>query len=118
MPLEAQTVDPPNLTVRVAGARNANRKVRVALFRGSYDFPTDSSQAFHTKAADIDARTLSLQVVFVDVPVGVYAVSVFPDESMNGKLDKSFIEIPKGYGASNNPKKKMSTPISTKPSFS
>jgi uncharacterized protein (DUF2141 family) len=54
---------------------------------------------------------LSAQVVFADLPSGVYAVSAFHDENMNEKLDKNFVGVPKeGYGASNNPKKKMGPP--------
>jgi uncharacterized protein (DUF2141 family) len=49
--------------------------------------------------------------VFTDLPAGVYAVSVFHDENMNQKLDKNFVGVPKeGYGASNDPKKKMGPP--------
>lgn len=111
MPLEAQTTGTANLTVRVTGARNAKGKIRVALFRDSKGFPNDASQAVHTQAADIDLHTLSAQVVFADLPAGVYAVSVFHDENMNEKLDKNFMGVPKeGYGASNNPKKKMGPP--------
>ena len=110
-PLEAQTTGTANLTVHMTGARNAKGKIRVALFRGSKGFPNDASQAVHTQTADIDPQTLSAQVVFADIPAGVYAVSVFHDENMNEKLDKNFMGVPKeGYGASNNPKKKMGPP--------
>jgi len=110
-PLEAQTTGTANLTVRVTGARNAKGKIRVALFRDGKGFPNDASQAVHTKAANIDLQTLGAQVVFADLPAGVYAVSVFHDENMNEKLDKNFMGVPKeGYGASNNPKKKMGPP--------
>jgi uncharacterized protein (DUF2141 family) len=110
-PLEAQTTGTANLTVQVTGARNAKGKIRVALFRDGKGFPNDASQAVHTQAADIDPQTLSAQVVFAELPAGVYAVSVFHDENMNEKLDKNFMGVPKeGYGASNNPKKKMGPP--------
>lgn len=110
-PLKAQTTGTANLTVRVTGARNAKGKIRVALFRDRKGFPNDASQAVHTQAADIDPQTLSAQVVFTGLPAGVYAVSVFHDENMNEKLDKNFVGVPKeGYGASNNPKKKMGPP--------
>ena len=110
-PLEAQTTGTANLTVRVTGARKAKGKIRVALFRDRNGFPNDASQAVHTQAADIDPQTLSAQVVFTDLPGGVYAVSVFHDENMNEKLDKNFMGVPKeGYGASNNPKKKVGPP--------
>ena len=110
-PVEAQTTGSANLTVHVSGARNAKGKIRVALFSDGKGFPNDASQTVHTQAADIDPQTLSAQVVFAGLPAGVYAVSVFHDENMNEKLDKNFMGVPKeGYGASNNPKKKMGPP--------
>jgi len=110
-PLEAQTTGTAILTIRVTGARNAKGKIRVALFRDGKGFPNDASQSVHTQAADIDPQTLGAQVVFADLSAGVYAVSVFHDENMNEKLDKNFMGVPKeGYGASNNPKKKMGPP--------
>ena len=110
-PLEAQTTGTATLTVRVTGARNAKGKIRVALFHDGKGFPNDASQAVRTQGADIDPQTLSAQVAFADLPAGVYAVSVFHDENMNEKLDKNFMGVPKeGYGASNNPKKKMGPP--------
>ena len=109
--LEAQTTGTAPLTVRVTGAHNAKGKIRVALFHDGKGFPNDASQAVRTQAADIDQQTLSAQVRFVDLPTDVYAVSAFHDENMNQKLDKNFMGVPKeGYGASNNPKKKMGPP--------
>lgn len=109
--LEAQSTGTATLTVHVTGARNAKGNIRVALFRDAKGFPNDTSHAIHTQAADIDPQTSSAQVVFADLPDGVYAVSVFHDENMNEKLDKNFVGVPKeGYGASNNPKKRMGPP--------
>lgn len=117
-PLEAQTTSTANLTVHVTEARNTKGMIRVALFRNSKGFPNDASQAFHTLAADIDPQTLSAQVVFADLPAGLYAVSVFHDENMNEKLDKNIMGVPKeGYGASNNPKKKMGPPTFDETNF-
>ncbi len=109
--LEAQSTGTATLTVHVIGARNTKGKIRAALFRGAEGFPNDASRAIHAQAADIDPQTSSAQIVFTDLPAGVYAVSVFHDENMNQKLDKNFVGVPKeGYGASNNPKKKMGPP--------
>jgi uncharacterized protein (DUF2141 family) len=109
--LDAQSTGKATLTVHVIGARNTKGKIRAALFRGAEGFPNDASRAVHTQAADIDPQTSSAQIVFTDLPAGVYAVSVFHDENMNQKLDKNFVGVPKeGYGASNNPKKKMGPP--------
>jgi uncharacterized protein (DUF2141 family) len=110
-PLEAQATDTATLTVHITGARNAKGKIRAALFRGAEGFPNDASKAILTQAADVDPQTSGAQIVFTDLPAGVYAVSVFHDENMNQKLDKNFVGMPKeGYGASNNPKKKMGPP--------
>jgi uncharacterized protein (DUF2141 family) len=81
------------------------------LFNGAAGFPADKAKAFRTVQARIDTQTLSAQVTLDDLPRGVYAVSVFHDENMNGQLDKNVFGIPKeGYGASNNPKKSMGPP--------
>jgi uncharacterized protein (DUF2141 family) len=107
----AQSAGTVTLTVHVTGARNAKGKIRAALFERANGFPNDASQAIQAQAADIDPHTLRAQIVFTGLHEGVYAVSVFRDENMNQKLDKNFMGIPKeGYGASDNPKKKMSPP--------
>ena len=109
--LEAQSTGTATLTVHVIGARNTKGKIRAALFRGAEGFPNDASQAIQKQAADINPQPSSAQIVFSDLPAGVYAVSVFHDENMNQKLDKNFVGVPKeGYGASNNPKKRMGPP--------
>jgi uncharacterized protein (DUF2141 family) len=110
-PLEAQSNGTATLTIHVTGARNAKGKIRAALFQGAAGFPNDASQAIHTQGADIDPQTSSAEIAFPNLPPGIYAVSVFHDENMNEKLDKNFVGVPKeGYGASNNPKKRMGPP--------
>lgn len=110
-PIEAQSTGAATLTIHVTGARNAKGQIRVALFQGAKGFPSDASQAIQTQAAAIDPQSLSAQIVFTGLHEGVYAVSIFHDENMNQKLDKNFLGVPKeGYGASNNPKKKMGPP--------
>jgi uncharacterized protein (DUF2141 family) len=109
--LSSQPPDSVTLTVRIVGARNTNGVVRVALFHNREGFPGDASKAFRTQPAKIDPQTLTAQVVFTQIPEGGYAVMVFHDENQNGKLDKKVVGIPKeGYGASNNPPKKLRAP--------
>ena len=110
-PLAAQAQSVSTLTIRVAGPRNAKGQIGVALFRDAAGFPSDSSKAFRTQQAKIDPQTLTAEVVFEAIPRGVYAVSVFHDENLNGKLDKTSVGIPKeGYGAANNPRKRVGPP--------
>jgi uncharacterized protein (DUF2141 family) len=117
--LPAQTSTNATLTIRVVGARNTKGKIRVALFRSAEGFPGDASKAFRLENAPIDPQTLSSQIVLAGVPAGEYAVSVFHDENMNEKLDKNLMGIPKeGYGASNNPGRKMRAPTFEEARFS
>ena len=107
----AQSPPKTTLTVKVTGARNAEGKIGVALFQNAEGFPTDTSKARLQEDAAVDAKALSSQVVFRDVPPGVYAVSARHDENLNGKLDTNFFGIPtEGYGASNNPSKRLREP--------
>ena len=118
MPLMAQS-STATLTVRVTGARNNKGQIAIALFQSESGFPGDSSKAVRLQQAKIDAQTQSAEFVLQGIPYGVYAVSVFHDENMNGKLDKNLVGAPKeGYGASNNPKKRMGPPQFEEAKFS
>ena len=119
LPLFGQTTSTSKLTVRVTGARNAKGTIRFALFQDATGFPENPAKALLLRQAEIDPQTLSAEVVFEDIPAGTYAVSVFHDENMNGKFDKNFVGAPKeGYGASNNPKKRIGPPLFDEAKFS
>ena len=99
----APTQNSSTLTVRVTGIRNTNGKIRLTLMR--------DSNTVEKREAEIDAGTLSAQTVFENLPQGVYSVFIFHDENMNGKMDFNEMGIPvEGYGASNNPEKRMGPP--------
>jgi len=118
VPLMAQS-GASTLTVRVIGACNNKGRIALALFLSEAGFPSESSKAIRLQRAEIDTQTGSAQFVLKAVPYGVYAVSVFHDENMNGKLDKNFVGAPKeGYGASNNPRKRMGPPPFDEAKFS
>jgi uncharacterized protein (DUF2141 family) len=106
------------LTIRVTGARNTRGRIALALFQSGAGFPGDSSKAVRLQQADVDAQTKGAEFVLQGIPYGVYAVSVFHDENLNGKVDKNFVGAPKeGYGASNNPRKRMGPPPFSEASF-
>ena len=107
------------LTVSVTGARNDKGKIGVTLFKSEDGFPSDISKAMFRQSVDIDPHSLGAKVVLKDVPIGTYAVAVLHDENGNGKMDKNLLGIPKeGYGASNNPPKKMRPPTFDEAKFS
>jgi uncharacterized protein (DUF2141 family) len=107
----AYAQDTSDLTIRIVGARSANGKIGIALFDSSAGFPGDTSKAIRREIVTIDPRSLNAEVVLRNVARGTIALSVFHDENANGKLDKNFMGVPKeGYGASNNPRKRMGPP--------
>lgn len=107
----AQASQTSTLTVHINGARNTNGKIGVLLFQSPAGFPSEPSKAFRQQRINIDSGTLSGEATFKDLPGGTYAVAVLHDENDNGKMDKNFMGIPKeGYGASNNPRKRMGPP--------
>jgi uncharacterized protein (DUF2141 family) len=100
-----------SLTIRIVGAKSSKGQIAIAVFNGEAGFPGDKSKTVRTLQAGIDPQTLIAQVTLKNLPRGVYAVAVFHDENMNGRLDKNVLGIPKeGYGASNNPRKSMGPP--------
>ena len=99
------------LTVKVIGFRNAKGRVEVLLFNNPKGFPDDESKALDDDEVQIDAKTLTAEVIFRNLPLGTYAVTVLHDENMNRKLDTHFFGIPKeGYGVSTNPPKMFRAP--------
>jgi uncharacterized protein (DUF2141 family) len=101
--VNAQSTPTSKLTVQVTGLRNANGQIRLSLYR--------DSNFVEERQFQIDAKSLVAKTVFDKLPRATYAVYLFQDENMNGKMDTSFFGIPKeGYGASNNPHKRAGKP--------
>ena len=118
-PVYGQTSRMSALTVHINGARNTKGQIGVVLFQSPEGFPGDTSKAIGQQRVNIDSGTQSAEVIFKDLPYGTYAVSVLHDENDNGKMDKNFMGIPKeGYGASNNPRKRMGPPEFDEAKFS
>lgn len=95
-----------NLTVKTTGFRTNEGKVKVGLYNAEGKFLKETYLAI---TADIN--NLQAVVLFKDVPVGEYAVSIFHDENNSGKLETGFMGIPKeDVACSNNAKGKMGPP--------
>jgi len=86
-----------DLTVEVAGLKDASGKLLVAVFDRADTF---LKQPVRTAAAD--AQSGAVRIVVAGLPAGDYAVSVFKDANGNGKLDKNPVGMPiEPYGFSN-----------------
>ena len=112
-------VKPPEadlIHVEITGMRNDKGRVQCSLFSSAADFPKKAEKAVAHAASDISHGQAICE--FAGISPGTYAVSVFHDENLNGKLDKNFVGAPKeGYGASNNPRKRMGPPPFSEASF-
>lgn len=86
-----------DMTIDVAGLKNANGKVMVAVFDSADHF---LKQPLRTGTVDAQAGTV--RMVLTGLPPGDYAISLFHDQNGNGKLDKNLVGMPiEPYGFSN-----------------
>jgi len=96
--LNAQIVSGQNITVKVNNLDSNKGKVFVAIYDSE-----DSFLGHQFKGTISDINENSCEVVFENIPQGIYAISLFHDENDNGKMDNNFLGIPKeDYGCSNN----------------
>ncbi len=117
-PTPAPARSTSTLAVRITGFRNAKGKINIALFRNATGFPLDIASAAAAQRLEIDPQTASATAVFKDLPQGVYAVSVFHDENLTGKMEFDSQGVPQyGYGISNNPDTRQGPPVSDQAVF-
>jgi uncharacterized protein (DUF2141 family) len=103
--------------VKVLDIRNSTGTVDCALFDSPVGFPTEALLSA-TNVMVIKVRKTEARCDFEDIPPGTYALAVFHDENMNGKLDTIWLGIPtEGYGFSNDVKALLGSPSFSAASF-
>lgn len=101
--------DKGTLQLRIQNIQKTEGALRIALFRGQETF-LDDTASYKKASAKVDKNKVG-KVTFTDLPYGVYALAIYHDVNNNGKLDKSFVGIPKEpYGFSNNARSKWGPP--------
>ncbi len=102
------------LAVVVKNVKDTKGQVRVGLFKDDKTFLKEAWKGEVVKAA-----TGEVMVMFENIPVGTYAISIIHDENENGELDSNFFGIPKeGFGFSNDAMGTFGPPDFAKASFS
>jgi uncharacterized protein (DUF2141 family) len=87
-----------NLEVDMTGFKNNDGVVKVGLYNSEGTFLNTTFRKLQSNITDKKAV-----VVFEGLDKGEYAVSIYQDENLNGKMDKNFMGIPsEDYMASNN----------------
>jgi len=103
-----------DLKVTVTNVENLQGTVRVALYNSEHGFPDRYCLWCQVVPAKVGSNT----VVFLDLPPGTYALSVFHDTNNNGKLDTNYLGIPsESYGFSHKARSILGPPSFAKASF-
>ncbi|HEV8515302.1 MAG TPA: DUF2141 domain-containing protein [Cyclobacteriaceae bacterium] len=111
--LTAQSGWSQAMEVIIKNVNDAEGNVLVGLYSNETDFLKKRFASQKIKASKGEVR-----VVFENIPVGKYAISVFQDSNLNGELDKNMIGIPKeGFGFSNDAMGMFGPPNFEKASF-
>ncbi|WP_281637678.1 DUF2141 domain-containing protein [Flavobacterium marginilacus] len=95
-----------NLTINVSVLKNNTGVLTAELYNTKEKFLKTSY-----KKGSVTIKSNTASIIFSDIPKGEYTVMVYHDENNNGKLDKSFIGMPKEpVACSNNAKGFMGPP--------
>ena len=108
----------PALDAVVTNTRDDKGRVGCNLFNDSDPsaFPRNSDKKLQHVWASI--RNGQAVCEFAGIPAGTYAVVVFQDEDMTGKMRSNMLGMPlEGYGFSNNPRVRFSAPSFNDASF-
>lgn len=102
--------------VSVVGLRADNGQVICSIYSSADGFPKDYGKAIaHAKSPIVNRHG---DCSFFGLRPGTYAIAVFHDENLNGRLDTNFLGIPReGVGASNNAKGHFGPPKFNDASF-
>lgn len=89
-----------NLTVQIEDIKESKGEMYIGLFKNAETFPEKGNAAV---GEILPAKPDSMHIIFRDVPAGKYAIAVYHDKNLDGKLTKNRLGIPKEYyGFSNN----------------
>lgn len=92
------------IRVEVLGFPDTRGRCACALYNHVDGFPTDRKQVYLNAAGKIGDDHKAV-CDFKDVPTGTYAIALFHDAKLTGKMEKNLIGIPQeGYGFSNDAK--------------
>ncbi len=93
-----------DIRVEVVGFPDTRGRCACALYNHAEGFPSDRKQVYLNAAGKI-GDDLKAVCDFKNVPSGTYAIALFHDAKLTGKMAKNMLGIPQeGYGFSNDAK--------------
>jgi len=91
------------LNLTVEDIRDGEGRIAIAIFNSEAGFPADDEKAIKRVFVPLINPGQSLTIAINDLPPGQYAIALFHDNNLSGKLETNLFGIPrKGYGFSNN----------------
>lgn len=107
---------PGSIRVTVDHLRNTKGHLLISLYNGSDGFPDNAAKAIRKQQVSITGN--STVITFNDLPAGNYAVAILHDENDDGKMNTTWVGLPReGYGFSNNAMGTFGPPSFRKASF-
>jgi uncharacterized protein (DUF2141 family) len=95
------------LEIRFTGIKSDRGLISIGVNTSPEGWPREPQMDFHWDKTDLKEGTL---IAEIELPYGVYAISVLDDVNRNGAMDMT-LGIPReGWGFSNNPPFKLSAP--------
>lgn len=89
----------------IEGISDIKGEVRVAVFNSEESYG-EKEDPLHAVVVEVKSDTVIWNEA--KLPYGQYAIAVYHDKNVNGKLDSNFLGIPKeAYGFSNNARGKF-----------
>ena len=92
------------IVVKVVGFPDQRGRCACALYNKEQGFPRDRKQVYRNVQGQIGSDDTAV-CEFKNIPTGTYAIALFHDAKMTGKMATNMIGIPQeGYGFSNDAK--------------
>lgn len=82
-----------NVTLTVSNIQSQVGKLYIAVYDSKDTFLGDTK--FYAQEVGLDKLTDGKLAIDLNLPFGSYAISVHHDNNANGKMDRSFIGLPK-----------------------
>jgi len=98
----------PTLRVEITGIKNTEGLIEIGLYNKASTFPSTTEQY---KVQRVKVIAPITTVIFKDIPIGVYGISIFHDKNKDKKCNLNWIGYPtEGFCFSNNFKPFLSAP--------
>ncbi len=98
----------PTLRVEITGIKNTEGLIEIGLYNKASTFPSTTEQY---KVQRVKVIAPITTVIFKDIPIGVYGISIYHDKNEDKKCNLNWIGYPtEGFCFSNNFKPFLSAP--------